>query len=64
MEKLAYSIAEFIQASGIRSRTGVYSEINKGRLKTFKVGRRRLISREAAEQWLERRQREAEEAQI
>ena len=59
MEKIAYSIPEFMQASGIRSRTGVYSEINEGRLKTFKVGRRRLISREAAKKWLAQREAES-----
>ena len=63
MEKLTYSIPEFQQLTGISSRTGVYQEINAGRLKTVKCGRRRLIPREAAEQWLARLQREAEEAQ-
>jgi excisionase family DNA binding protein len=63
MEKLAYTIPEFMDVSGLGSRTGVYQEINAGRLKTVKSGRRRLIPREAAEQWLARLQREAEEAQ-
>jgi excisionase family DNA binding protein len=63
MKKLAISIHEFMQASGIGSRTGVYQEINAGRLKTIKVGRRRLIPYESAIEWLERHVREAEEAQ-
>jgi excisionase family DNA binding protein len=63
MEKLTYSIPEFQQLTGISSRTGVYQEINAGRLQTVKCGRRRLIPREAAEEWLARLQREAEEAQ-
>lgn len=46
----AYSIAGFMAAFGI-SRFTVYKEINSGRLKTFKVGRRRLISTVAAEKW-------------
>ena len=32
MEKLSYSIPEFQQLTGIRSRTGVYQEINAGRV--------------------------------
>lgn len=63
MKKLAYSIPEFQELTGIGSRTGVYAEIHANRLKTIKVGRRRLIPREAAEQWLECRVREAEAAQ-
>ena len=63
MEKLTYSIPEFQQLTGISSRTGVYQEINSGRLKTIKAGRRRLIPREAAEQWLARLLREAMEEQ-
>jgi excisionase family DNA binding protein len=63
MKKLAFSIHEFMQASGMGSRTGVYQEINAGRLKTIKVGRRRLIPYESAKEWLARRVREAEEVQ-
>ena len=63
MEKLAYSIPEFQQLTGISSRTGVYQEINSGRQKTIKAGRRRLIPREAAEQWVARLLREAMEEQ-
>ncbi len=57
-DKLAYSIPEFMQLSGIGSRTGVYQEFNNGRLKTIRVGRRRLIPREAAEEWLASFQRD------
>ncbi len=63
MEKLAISIPEFMQASGMGSRTGVYQEINAGRLKTIKVGRRRLIPYESAKEWLAHRVREAEQTQ-
>lgn len=62
MEKLAYSIPEFQQLTGISSRTGVYQEINAGRLKTVKCGRRRLIPLEAVKEWLAILEREAEEA--
>lgn len=49
---LAYSIPQFLEASGLGSRTTVYHEIAEGRLKTIKVGRRRLIPYQAAQDWL------------
>lgn len=62
MEKVTYSIPEFQQLTGINSRTGVYQEINSGRLKTVKCGRRRLIPLEAVNEWLALLEREAKEA--
>jgi excisionase family DNA binding protein len=61
MEKILLSISEFRDAAGSLSRTGVYQEINAGRLKTIKVGRRRLIPYESAKEWLARCVREAEQ---
>lgn len=56
-ERAAYSPAEFCRAHGI-SRTLYYDQKRRGNgPRTFKVGRRELISREAAADW--RRQREA-----
>ena len=49
-EKLCFSINDFALANGICRQT-VYNEINSGRLRTKKVGRRRLIPKEAAEAW-------------
>jgi hypothetical protein len=46
----AYDVQSFAKAYGI-SRAQVYVEIKFGRLRIFKVGRRTLISREAAEAW-------------
>ena len=54
----AYDIPSFVAAHKI-SRAQVYKEIKAGRLRIFKVGRRTLISCEAAEAWrreLERQQ--------
>jgi len=48
--KQAYSIEEFAKDHSI-SRSQVYAEIKAGRLVPMKVGRRKLISREAAEKW-------------
>jgi len=41
MKKLAYTIQEAESASGIRKDL-LYAEINRGNLKTLKIGRRRL----------------------
>ena len=57
--KLAYSIPEFLRESGIGSRSTVYKEIAEGRLKTVKVGSRRLIPYQAAQDWLKSLQQEA-----
>lgn len=47
----AYDIPTFCQLYGI-GRTLTYKEIKDGRLKIVKVGRRTLITAEAAKQWL------------
>ncbi len=48
----AYDILTFCNLFGI-GRTLAYREIKEGRLKIVKVGRRTLISADAAKQWLE-----------
>jgi hypothetical protein len=50
LETQAYDIRSFCAAHNI-SRSFAYVEISQGRLKSFKAGRRTLISREAAEAW-------------
>jgi hypothetical protein len=49
-EVQAYDVQSFAKAYGI-SRAQIYIEIKAGRLRIFKVGRRTLISCEAAEAW-------------
>jgi excisionase family DNA binding protein len=51
VKKLAYTVEEAIKASGVK-RDLLYHEINRGNLRTLKVGRRRLVRVEALEQWL------------
>ena len=53
---LAYDIPSFCSASTL-GRTRVYQEIKEGRLRVMKVGRRTLISGQAADEW----RRQAEE---
>ena len=49
--KLAYSIDEFGQMTGI-CRATTYKEIASGDLQSMKVGRRRLISADSIEKWI------------
>lgn len=55
--RLAYTLDEFCAASGL-TRTRAYDEIAAGRLRTFKVGRRRMVSADAARDFLARAERE------
>ncbi len=63
MEKRLLTISGFMYEYGVGSRTGFYQLVHSGRLKTVKSGRRRLVPREAAEEYKDLLQREAEEAQ-
>lgn len=56
-EEKVFDIPGFTAAFHI-SRAKVFSEIKDGRLQTFTVGRRRLISNEAAEKWVHEREGE------
>ena len=55
----ALSIAAFSKAFGL-SRTTVYELVKQGDLRTFKVGKRRLISLEAADEWRRRLEAQTE----
>lgn len=51
LEQGAFTIDEFMNWARI-GRTKAYAEINEGRLKTRKCGRKTLIRRKDAEAWL------------
>lgn len=53
VEKQAYRVKEFCQAYGIGKNT-FYLEKKAGRIKTFSVGRRVLVSKKSAEEWLKK----------
>jgi excisionase family DNA binding protein len=57
-ERLAYRIGEFCHAIGL-GRTRVYREIANGRLEVVKVGRRTLVPRRAADEFISHLKREA-----
>ena len=48
--KRGYSVDEVIEMYGV-SRQTIYNEINNGNVTTFKIGRRRLISKGSLEKW-------------
>lgn len=50
--QVAYPLPEFLKQFGI-GRTKAYQEINSGRLKAVKVGKRTLITAADAQTWLD-----------
>lgn len=56
-EKLAFSIEEAMAGLDL-SRQKLYNEINAGRLRTYRVGKRRLVSRQAILDYIAARERE------
>jgi hypothetical protein len=50
-KKLAYSLDEFCQATSL-SRTAAYAAIAAGTLRTFKSGKRRMVSARAAQEFI------------
>lgn len=60
IERLSYTIEESRRASGF-SRNLIYAAIARGELRSFKVGKRRLISAQALREYIACRERETEE---
>ncbi len=54
-EKLSYTVGQAVDLTGA-SRTRIYEAIAAGQLKTFKLGRRRLMTRDALESWIQAHQ--------
>lgn len=50
-QRRAYDLKGFCEIFSI-GRTKVYQEIREGKLKTLKVGRRTIITAQAADEWL------------
>lgn len=57
--RLSLSIPEAMQATSL-GRNSIFDEIKAGRLRSFTVGRRRLVSEKAIRDWIA--DREAEQA--
>lgn len=58
MHAISMSIKEAAKALGI-SHVTMYKEISAGRLKTFMIGRRRLVSSDALRHYIEAREKES-----
>lgn len=56
--KLAYSIQEVEKILGV-SHQSVYNLLSEGKLKTFRIGGRRLVSRRALEDFIKTAELEA-----
>lgn len=52
------SVEEVMESTGL-SRQTVYNQINSGALRSFKVGRRRLVSPSALQSWVKRLENDA-----
>lgn len=52
------SIKEAVEQTGL-SHVTLYNEINAGRLKSLKIGRRRMIRPASLREWIEQREKEA-----
>ena len=61
LEKLSYTVEQFMVATGY-SRNRTYKAISSGDLRTFKDGRRRMISDAAAREFIAARERATAEA--
>ncbi|MFZ2081327.1 MAG: helix-turn-helix domain-containing protein [Xanthobacteraceae bacterium] len=51
-EKRAFSIAEFCRRYGV-GRTKAYEELRQGRLRARKIGRRTIVTKDDADDWLQ-----------
>ncbi len=56
--KLSYTVEEALAATGM-SRNSFYNVMNSGELMTFKVGKRRMVSARALQQYIEAKESEA-----
>lgn len=60
IERLSFTVPQFMAATGY-SRNKVYAAIGRGELRSFKDGKRRMVSAEAAREFIARRERETAE---
>jgi excisionase family DNA binding protein len=62
IERLAYSISEALAATGM-SRNKIYQAIGRGELRSFKNGRRRMISVDALREYIRTRELATQQGQ-
>ncbi|WP_295925326.1 helix-turn-helix domain-containing protein [uncultured Xanthomonas sp.] len=57
-ERLSYNVEEALAATGL-NRNAFYRAISTDQIKTFKVGKRRMVSARALREFIEARERES-----
>lgn len=57
-QRLSYNVEEALAATGL-NRNALYRAIAAGQLQTFKVGKRRMVSVRALQEFIERKEKEA-----
>ena len=62
MDPLTHNVERTCERLGFKSRQTFYNEVNSGRLRTYKVGRRRFASEEACVEYVRAREAEMQEA--
>lgn len=60
--QLAYTIEQALDTGAFSSRNRIYAAIARGDLRTFREGKRRMISAGALQEYILRRERETAEA--
>lgn len=58
IEKLSLTVDQAVEATGF-SRTAIYRAMSAGQLRTFNVGRRRMVSVQALQEFIERQEKES-----
>lgn len=58
MEHISYSVEQALGATGL-NRNAFYKALSAGEIRTFKVGRRRMVSKQALEDFIAHKEREA-----
>ena len=56
--KVSYNVEQVLAATGL-NRNALYREMAAGHLQTFKVGKRRMVSARALQEFIERKEKEA-----
>lgn len=59
-ERLAYTVADALTSGAFTSRNKLYAAIARGELRTYRDGKRRMISADALREYVARRERETE----
>lgn len=61
IERLAYTVGDVLAAGALSSRNKIYKAIASGDLRTFKDGKRRMVSADALREYIATRERETAE---